>query len=164
VGVFTADCVPVLLATAGGETVAAVHAGWRGLARGVVAAAVAALADVAADPSETVAVVGPHVRPCCYEIDAPVVDALGERLRDALPAALREVRPGRWRLDLGELARFELERAGLARRRLAAIAGACTACDAARFHSYRREGPSAGRLVHFVAARKRGLDSPERSV
>jgi YfiH family protein len=151
VGVVTADCVPVLLASARGEWVLAVHAGWRGLAAGVVEGAVGFL-RARRPEGGWVAVVGPHVGPCCYEIDAPVVDALRVRFTDELDDALRPTRPAHWRLDLGRLARRACERAGLDPARVGVLPDACTACDPERFHSHRRDGPGAGRLVHFVVA------------
>lgn len=150
VGVVTADCVPVLLATPSG-VVGAVHAGWRGLAAGVVGRALEALAALAEDAAAAVAVIGPHVLRDCYEVDAPVVDALARfgPLRDA---ALVASRPGHWRLDLARLVRADLETGGIAAARIADLPGACTVCDAERFHSHRRDGAGAGRLHHWVVA------------
>jgi YfiH family protein len=150
VGVLTADCVPVLLAGDGGRAVAAIHAGWRGLAQGVIAAGVDALRH-SAGGAPLRAVIGPHIGPCCYEVDAPVVDALRERFDRELDSCLRPSRPGHAQLDLGTLARRALALAGLADAALAILPDACTHCDPRRFHSYRRDGPRAGRLVHFVA-------------
>jgi hypothetical protein len=152
VAVVTADCVPILLADVGGTAVAALHAGWRGLAAGVIAAGVAALGRLVGGPSPLVAAVGPHIGPCCYEVDAPVIDALREGEVPALEAALRPTRPGHAALDLGRIAREALLAAGLARDFVGALPGACTHCDPERFHSYRRDGPAAGRLVHYIAA------------
>jgi polyphenol oxidase len=152
VGVVTADCVPILVATPSG-CVAAVHAGWRGLAAGVIGAALEALADLAPDAHAAFAAIGPHVGRACYEVDAPVVDALAPRFGAALDVALGSTRPGHWQLDLGALVRRELERAGVAAARIGALDGACTACDRERFHSFRRDGPNAGRLFHFAVAR-----------
>ena len=149
VGFVTADCVPVLVAAGG--AVAAVHAGWRGLAAGVIPRAVAALAE-AAPGSAPVAAVGPCIRACCYEVDAPVLDALGARFGPALQAALRPARPGHALADLAALARAALLAAGLAEERVGVVAGACTRCDAERFHSYRRDGPAAGRLLSWIEA------------
>jgi len=177
VAVATADCVPVLLAAPGGEAVAAVHAGWRGLAAGVVEAGVEALArrvDALRDAplrsgggrgsgvgaqgsgvarAALVAGIGPHVGPCCYEVDAPVVEALRRRFgRDLDPvlAPSRRGGAGHVLLDLGALARAALLRAGLAAGAIGAAAAHCTRCDADRFPSYRRDGPGAGRVVHYV--------------
>jgi len=155
VAVFTADCVPILLATSCGAAVAAVHAGWRGLAAGVVGAGVAAVRKLASGPLSLVAAIGPHIGACCYEVDAPVVDALRGRFAPALPGAVRPTRPGHVALDLAALAREALAGAGLAPDAVGALPDACTRCDPERFHSYRRDGLAAGRLVHFIAARSR---------
>ena len=151
VGVVTADCLPVLIAAPSGA-VAAAHAGWRGLAAGVLGAAVDALAAVAPDAHRAVAVIGPHVGASCYEVDVPVVHALEARFADDVAAALRPTRPGHVEVDLACLAALDLVRAGLAPERVATLAGACTACDRERFHSYRRDGPRSGRLFHFITA------------
>jgi YfiH family protein len=139
VAVFTADCVPILLATSCGTTVAAVHAGWRGLAAGVVGAGVAAVRELAGRPSPLVAAIGPHIGACCYEVDAPVVDALRGRFALALDAA-RPTRPGHVAIDLAALAREALVGAGLAPDAVGVLPDACTSCDLERFHSYRRDG------------------------
>jgi purine-nucleoside/S-methyl-5'-thioadenosine phosphorylase / adenosine deaminase len=151
VGVVTADCVPVLLAAEDGRAVAAVHAGWRGLALGVVSAGFDALRQEV-DGGAIVGVIGPHIGPCCYEVDGPVLDALAQRFGADLDAALHPARPGHARLDLAALVRRDLERAGLAPARVGALRDCCTRCAPQRFHSYRRDGAHAGRLVHFVAA------------
>ena len=163
IGVVTADCVPVLAAWAGGAAVAALHAGWRGLAAGVVEAGVAALRAVAARRDGfRAAVVGPHIGPCCYEVDGPVLDALASRFGDCLPALSRPSRPGRARIDLGGLARQALLRAGFAAAEVFVLPDACTRCDAGRFHSFRRDGRGAGRMLHFAIARgdAASLDRP----
>jgi hypothetical protein len=153
IGVVTADCLPVLIAAPSGA-VAAAHAGWRGLAAGVLVAAVDALRSIAPDADRAVAVIGPHVAASCYEVDEPVVRGCIARFgEEATFAALRATRAGHWQIDLARLARLDLERAGLAEDRIAVLPDACTACDAERFHSFRRDGPGGGRLFHFIAAR-----------
>jgi hypothetical protein len=126
--------------------------GWRGLAQGVVAASVDALRR-SRDHERFVAVIGPHIGACCYEVDAPVLDALRHTLGDAVQRASQPTRPGHARIDLGMLVAGALESAGLARDRLGRLPECCTRCDAQRFHSFRRDGARAGRLVHHVAAR-----------
>jgi hypothetical protein len=150
VGVVTADCLPVLLASEGGRVVAAIHAGWRGLARGVVTEGIDALRR-SSGGARIVAAIGPHIGPCCYEVDAPVIDALTQTL-GAIDDALRPTRPGHALLDLGALAARALAGAGVASDDIGRLPDTCTRCDALRFHSYRRDGPRAGRLVHYVAA------------
>ncbi|MDP6976988.1 MAG: peptidoglycan editing factor PgeF [Myxococcota bacterium] len=154
VGILTADCVPILLCAEDGRGVAAIHAGWRGLAAGVIEEGVAALRSKAGAAGRLFAVVGPHVGPCCYEVDAPVLDAMTQRfMRHEIETASTETRKGHARIDLGRLSRDALMRSGVAPSDCAQIARACTACDADRFHSYRRGGAAAGRLVHFIISR-----------
>ena len=153
IGVVTADCLPLLLVTPSG-CVAAVHAGWRGLAAGVIGEALSALSSLTPDGiTGAAAVIGPRVGSGCYEVDAPVADALARRFAGAVDTALVATRPGHWQLDLATLACVDLVRGGVAADRVAALAGVCTACDAERFHSYRRDGPRSGRLFHWIAAR-----------
>ena len=152
IGIVTADCLPVLIAAPSGA-VAAAHAGWRGLALGVLGAAVEALARIAPDFAQAAAVIGPHVGARCYEVDEPVVHALEARFADAVADAFTPTRAGHGEIDLARLAALDLSRAGLAADRIAILADACTACDRERFHSYRRDGPESGRLVHFITAR-----------
>jgi YfiH family protein len=154
VGVVTADCVPILVASGSGEVVAAIHAGWRGLAGGVIAAGIEALRAEAGSTVELVAVIGPHIGACCYEVDGPVLAALTPLFRESLASALRPARPDHAWLDLGKLAHTALLRAGLAASALGSVPRACTHCDAVRFHSYRREGAAAGRLHHYIEARE----------
>jgi YfiH family protein len=149
VGVITADCVPILVSTACGGAVGAIHAGWRGLAAGIVPHGVEALRTIA-PTNDLLAVIGPHIGPCCYEIDEPVTDALDARFAVALASALTRTRPGHHRLALAPLVVHALAGAGIPRSNVAALSGACTACDPQRFHSFRRDGDVAGRLVHYI--------------
>ena len=155
VGVVTADCVPVLLASQRGDAVAAVHAGWRGLAAGVVAQSVDALRRRGCS-TRLVAAIGPRIGPCCYEVDAPVLDALaGAFGARSLEAATGAARSGHAMLDLGALTADALRSAGLLEDDIALLSDCCTRCDATRFHSYRRDGARSGRLVHHVSVRTR---------
>ncbi len=162
VGVITADCVPLLLATDSGAAVAAVHVGWRGLAAGVVEAGIDALrhaaagsgAEATARENRIVAAIGPHIGARCYEVDEPVLEALESRFPYALQRSLTpSVKPGRAFLDLSALVRAELARLGVGSSNVGEVSQSCTHCDAPRFHSFRRDGPRSGRLVHFILAR-----------
>ncbi len=150
VAVVTADCVPILLADSRAGVVAAVHAGWRGLVRGVIGSSVSALTQLAADPRRLTAIIGPYIGSCCYEVDEPVLSAFSARFHALMESATRPTRAGHARLDLGAFAIAELVSAGLSTERIGSFVGSCTSCDHERFHSYRRDGARAGRLLHFV--------------
>jgi YfiH family protein len=139
--VLTADCLPLLLA--GPDGVAAVHAGWRGLADGVIEAAVRALG---AAPGDIHAWLGPAIGQRAFEV-GPEVRA---EFVDADPASAECFIPGRgdhWHADLYALARLRLTALGVH-----AISGGewCTFDDAAQFHSYRRDGARSGRMATLV--------------
>lgn len=171
VGIVTADCVPILVAGASGERVAAIHAGWRGLAAGVIEAGLAALGLAA---GELRAAVGPAARGCCYEVDEPVRAGLEPRYGGLLPGVLEAGRPGRYQLDLSELAVRVLGAAGLARDRIGTSQQRCTICSVGRpgdldpwrsgllFESFRRDGARAGRLRHFIGPRPGGGRGSQR--
>jgi YfiH family protein len=123
-----ADCMPVLLSDIEGTVVGAAHAGWRGLAAGVLEAAVDAMK---ASPGKLLAWLGPAIGPKAYEV--------GEDVRTAFAgfeSAFTPTRPGHWRLDLYAVARERLARKGLAG---VYGGGFCTYTDSERFYSHRRD-------------------------
>lgn len=140
--VLSADCLPILLCDEAGCAVGAVHAGWRGLAAGVLEAAVAAMAI----PGERLlAWLGPAIGPTAFEV--------GDEVRAAFvtddPAAADAFvagRPGKWGCDLYALARRRLRARGVER-----VFGGhfCTFSEAGRFYSYRREGVT-GRMASLI--------------
>lgn len=149
-GIVTADCVPILAAREDGIAVAAIHAGWRGLARGVIEAGIGALRDLAAG-RPLVAAIGPAARGCCYEVDEPVRAALSDRYASWLDGGiLRPGRPGHYLLDLPVLAEQILLAAGVEAASLGTQHRVCTICDPKRFESFRRDGAAAGRARHFI--------------
>ncbi len=150
IGVVTADCVPILLATPRGEWVAAIHAGWRGLAKGVIAAALQRLASEGVQLKELRCVIGPHIGPCCYEVDALVYDAMQEAFGDSAATAFEVTRPGHWKVALGQLVQRSLHFAGVSPEHIGELPDTCTCCHSEVFHSYRRDGEASGRLVHFI--------------
>jgi polyphenol oxidase len=140
--VFTADCVPVLLAAPG--AVAAIHAGWRGLAGGIVRDGARELATRAEAPTDRiVAWVGPCIGGCCYEVGEEVA---GRVAAAATPDVVipRQPRP---HLDLSGAARAQLEAAGVEDVRWWRH---CTACSSERWWSHRREAGRAGRNYSLV--------------
>jgi len=146
VGVVTADCMPVLLIDRRRRVAAAVHAGWRGAAAGVIEAAVAKLGTAfQADAPSLEAVIGPAIGACCYEVGDEVLAAFRARIGDGTAPAWSH-RDGRLHLDLRAAARLLLRGAAVGR---VAVVGPCTACGSG-YCSYRRDGAGAGRQLSFV--------------
>ncbi|HAZ60689.1 MAG TPA: peptidoglycan editing factor PgeF [Gammaproteobacteria bacterium] len=141
--VLTADCLPVLLASEDGRWVAALHAGWRGLANGVLEAGVRAWPG---PPERLLAWLGPAIGPSCFEVDAPVREAF-RRADPAAEAAFTAGRPGHWLCDLYLLASQRLVAAGVTRVH---GGGRCTASETGEFYSYRRDGTASGRMATLV--------------
>jgi hypothetical protein len=140
--VITADCVPILISA--GPHLAAIHAGWRGLAAGVVQAAVDRLLPAAPDPSTWTAWIGPSIGACCYEVGEDVAARVAAATTDR---AVITPGPGRPHLDLPVATIAQLARAGVGLVRPVLW---CTRCETTRLHSYRREGQSTGRNVAFI--------------
>lgn len=141
-GVLSADCLPVLFAARDGSVVAAAHAGWRGLAAGVLEATVAAMR---APPGEILAWLGPAAGPARYEIGSEVRAAFVDA-DAAATACFIPTRAGHFLIDLYALARRRLAAAGIARVHGGSL---CTLSDPARFYSYRRDGRT-GRMAALV--------------
>jgi polyphenol oxidase len=141
----TADCLPVLFCDAGGRVVGAAHAGWRGLAHGVLENTVARMHDAGAD--EILAWLGPAIGPQRFEVGTDVRDAFIARDGDMAAAFLPiTAQPGKYLADIYLLARKTLARIGVTR---VAGGGLCTVTDAERFYSYRRDGIT-GRMASLI--------------
>jgi hypothetical protein len=137
-----ADCLPVLFASRDGAAVGAAHAGWRGLAAGVLEAAVRSLE---ADPGEVLAWLGPAIGPEAFEVGSEVRAAFLQE-GPAAAAAFTPNARGRWQCDLTTLARQRLAALGVRQ-----VYGGtwCTYADSARFFSYRRDG-RCGRMAGLI--------------
>jgi polyphenol oxidase len=140
--VLTADCLPVVLASATGDEIAVAHAGWRGLCEGILEATVAASST---PPDQLQAWLGPAISQSAFEVGGEVRDSF-LRSDEAAARHFRENERGRWQADLYGLARLRLEKCGIA-----GIFGGnhCTFGEPAEFFSYRRDGPC-GRMATFV--------------
>ncbi len=146
IGIRTADCAPVLLAGPDGGTVAAAHAGWRGLAAGVVASAVDSLCRACgAPPSELVAAIGPAIGRDRYEVGGEVAGRFPGECR-------RPVGGGKWLLDLGYATELALRELGINQ---IDRSDECTHEEASRYFSYRRDGAATGRQAGLIAPRQR---------
>jgi YfiH family protein len=146
VGIVTADCVPVLLLAPSVGAVAAVHAGWRGAAAGVLEAALRRVCETSdVTPAGVEVALGPSIGPCCYRVGVEVQAAFTARTGTTTAAAWTPA-GDRLVLDLRGAARLLLEAAGV--RSITAV-GPCTRCTPT-LASYRRDGADAGRQLSFI--------------
>ncbi len=141
--VLTADCLPVLFCDRAGSVVAAAHAGWRGLADGVLEASVAAMAVA---PDDILVWLGAAIGPDRFEVGAEVRAAFCEPQPRCAAAFRPAPAPGKWLADLYALARIRLATLGVTRVH---GGGLCTHADPARFYSYRRDART-GRMASLV--------------
>jgi YfiH family protein len=140
--ILTADCLPVLFCARDGREVGAAHAGWRGLAAGMLERTVAAMRTPA---DELLAWLGPAAGPAAYEIGVEVREAFLAHDPGAASAFV-STRPGHWHVDLYALARRRLHACGVGH---VSGGGLCTISDPARFFSHRRDGRT-GRMASLV--------------
>lgn len=140
-GVRTADCIPILIGDPETGRAAAVHAGWRGLVRGVIFETVRRMPTA----RRLIAAIGPHIGPLAFEVSA---DVAGELLAcsTARNPVSREY-GAKPHVDLAQIAVAQLERAGVA---TIDVVGGCTASEPARFFSFRRDGARSGRHLSAI--------------
>ena len=139
--ILTADCLPVLFCDKAGTRIAAAHAGWRGLANGVLETTVAAMD---CNPGDVLAWLGPAIGPKAFEVGQDVVDAFTQAQAENMVAF--KPHGDRWLADLYELARLALARVGLNH-----VSGGqyCTHTQKDKFFSYRRNGET-GRMATMI--------------
>jgi len=142
--ILTADCLPVVLAARDGSELAVAHAGWRGLADGVLEATVATMST---PPAHAQAWLGPCAGAQAYEVGQDVFDAFVSRDVRAADCFVA-TRPGHWKVDLYALARQRLADADIATEHIHG-GGLCTISDPSRFFSHRRDQRT-GRMATLV--------------
>jgi len=149
VSVRSADCAPLVVIAADGSAVAAIHAGWRGTAAGVVQSTLAALERGGVGPPRVVAAIGPTIGPCCYEVGPEVAQAVAERTAVPTDRLLSRTRAGGISLDLPGALALQLVAAGVPMA-CVTVAPWCTACHPDLFFSHRRDGSKTGRMMAVV--------------
>lgn len=140
-----ADCLPILLTDRKGSVVGAAHAGWRGLAGGVIDNTIAMMIEAGAVARELLAYIGPGIGPQAFEVGSDVYDAYTRVDANAASAFISRG-SGKWLADLPALARRALERCGVTAIHGGAL---CTYSDPARFYSYRRDRVT-GRMAALI--------------
>ncbi len=149
VGVRVADCVPVLAADVASGDVAAIHAGWRGVARGIVRAGVERLAAgrLESGGARLVAAIGPCIGPCCFEVGRDVAEQIARASHGA--HVIVAERGDKAYVDLRAAVRAQLVAAGVNPARIEDVPG-CTKHETGRFHSFRRDGAGSGRMLAAI--------------
>lgn len=148
-GVRTADCVPILLADPASGRVAAVHAGWRGIAANIIGACVEKMASLGSEPHDLVAAFGPHISAHAFEVGEDVAVEL-ERSAGGSGSVLRAA-ASRPHVDLARIIRAQLALGGLRDSRIEQVDG-CTFSDRSSFFSHRRDGSPGGRMLSAIVA------------
>ncbi len=151
-GIFTADCLPILLFDPVQRVIGAIHAGWRGTAKRISRNVIKEMEKQFGSRSENIQVaLGPCIGPCCYEIDEPVKEAFS---RNHFPweSIAHPRRYGKWLFDLAKANTNLLEGEGVKWENIQHL-NFCTLCERHRFFSYRAEG-NRGRQLNFIALRK----------
>ncbi len=140
VGIKTADCVPILLVDPQTNSIASVHAGWRGTAQDIVTKTVRELATRwGARPENLRAAIGPAIGSCCYQGGSQVARRLGITVTEPV------------HVDLAGINRRHLLQAGVTN---IWVSGECTFCRSERFFSFRREREQAGRMLSYIGWQK----------
>ncbi len=176
--VLTADCFPVLLVDKKNHAVGAFHAGWRGTVQRIAVKGLGIMRhEYGTEPRDVLAVVGPGIQNCCYEVGEEVrsrfesqfafADKLfhytrdSDPVREKYPLLFMNMRaPGhgdlceKLHLDLQLANRLQLEEAGVPAKQISAISG-CTACDTRRFFSHRAEKGHTGRMMAAIGIKKK---------
>ena len=148
-GIFSADCVPILMVDPKNKIAGAFHAGWRGVLADIASVGVRAMEKLGARAAEIRAAMGPSIGQCCFEVDAELGDRFGREIEGAQNHT-RAGRLGKAFIDLRGVVHDQLERAGLDVSKIASV-GPCTRCASDKFFSRRAVGgATTGLQMSFV--------------
>jgi YfiH family protein len=145
----TADCIPLLVADRRAGAVTAIHAGWRGIVRGIVEAGISSLRELAGANAELVVAIGPHIRERAFEVNEDVAREL-----EAVSPVNGVVDRGGTKphVSLVRIVRGKLDALGISEDAIDDVGG-CTHTEAERFFSFRRDGRRSGRLLSAIVPR-----------
>jgi hypothetical protein len=153
-GIKTADCCPVFLVDTVRQVIGAVHAGWQGTALKIAAKTVDILRKrFASDPKDILAVVGPAIGPCCYEVDRRVYDAMARDSHQTSPFIPAESQGEKWLFNLPLANKLQVMEMGVPKANISSFP-TCTACHKDIFFSHRGEKGKTGRQLNFIMLKK----------
>lgn len=148
--IFTADCIPVLLYDPKRRVIAALHAGWRGTASGIVTKAVEQMSAIyGSDPADILAAIGPGIDQCCFETHEDVPNAMTAALAGVSLPFIQLKDNGKFSVDLKGINARRLEMAGVTPEHIA-LCRACTCCQPDQFWSHRRQGTQRGSMASVI--------------
>jgi YfiH family protein len=151
--IYTADCVPIAFLDPDRPAIGLAHAGWRGTVKDVAGATVRAMGErFGSDPARLLCGLGASIGPCCFEVHDDVAGPVCARFPSWQESVVSLINTQKYSIDLWELNRLQLERAGVLRRHIA-MSRLCTACRGDLFFSYRRDRRETGRLAMLLALR-----------
>lgn len=147
IGVKVADCVPILIFDSANKVVAAVHAGWRGTAKGILKKTILKMKETFnSEPKNLIVAIGPSIKGCCYEVGQEVVDALKEQtVSDEYIVSLN----GKKHVDLSIANLIQALHIGVTRENIW-LCPDCTYCKAEVYYSYRRQGRVIGKQYGII--------------
>ncbi len=144
-GVKTADCLPILFYEPVRNIIAIVHAGWRGLLDGIVSNGIKILVKRGADKRKLLAVIGPHIGPCCYKVHHERIIQFEKKFG----YQTKKNQQGEWHLDLAEIAAIIMNKFGMDKNNIDILKENCTCCNL-HYSSYRREGDNSSRMWSVI--------------
>lgn len=145
-GIRTADCVPILMAHKNGLSIAAIHAGWRGVVQRVIDDAATQLFATTKRPAnDFIVAIGPHIQRCCFEVGEDVAHDI-ETATGVKPV----ISNGKFKADLTQAVGRQLNAVGIDDNHIEVVGG-CTYCQPELFFSYRRDGQRSGRMLSCIA-------------
>ena len=144
-----ADCVPIFLVDIAKQVIATSHAGWRGTKLKIGKKTVQVMAnEYGSNPKDIIAVIGPSIGECCYEVDKQVIDEFDSNFKD-LSTFISPKEEGKYQLNLWNANRTSLKEAGLLDENIV-ISNLCTSCNSDLFYSYRKENGKTGRMSAVI--------------
>jgi YfiH family protein len=153
IGVFTADCLPIILADTKRRAVGIIHAGRAGTSMEISKKTIITIKDVfGVSANDIIAAIGPGIGVCCYEVDNESINPFRENLSYWKKIAIKKS-DRKWMLDLNKANKLQLMESGLKSENII-TSGFCTSCRNDKFFSYRKEGKLAGRMISFVGIKK----------
>lgn len=142
----TADCIPILLYEKNKKIVGIIHAGWKGLYKGIIINTIKKILDIGGQSHHLIAAIGPHIRKCCYNVPYERIIKFRKIIPDSLDYS--EFRNTKWFLDLDKIAGWQLTKMGIPEKFIDNLA-VCTCCNR-NYYSVRRDGVNCPRIYSVI--------------